>query len=49
MSETLIQTEGLTRDFGTVRAGGQVEEIRRGKASLEEVFVALMQEENKEA
>jgi ABC-2 type transport system ATP-binding protein len=28
-----------------VAAGGQVEEIRRGKASLEEVFLTLMQEE----
>jgi ABC-2 type transport system ATP-binding protein len=27
-------------------AGAQVDEIRRGKASLEEVFVALMEEEN---
>ena len=32
-----------------VQAGGQVEEIRRGKASLEEVFLTLMQEEDKEA
>jgi ABC-2 type transport system ATP-binding protein len=29
-----------------VEAGAQVDEIRRGKASLEEVFVALMEEEN---
>jgi ABC-2 type transport system ATP-binding protein len=28
-----------------VGAGGQVEEVRRGKASLEEVFLTLMQEE----
>jgi ABC-2 type transport system ATP-binding protein len=28
-----------------VAAGGQVEEIRRGKASLEEVFLTLMEEE----
>jgi len=27
-------------------AGAQVDEIHRGKASLEEVFVALMEEEN---
>jgi ABC-2 type transport system ATP-binding protein len=32
-----------------VQAGGKVEEIRRGKASLEEVFLTLMQEEDKEA
>jgi ABC-2 type transport system ATP-binding protein len=29
-----------------VKAGAEVDEIRRGKASLEEVFVALMEEEN---
>lgn len=29
-----------------VEAGAQVDEVRRGKASLEEVFVALMEEEN---
>ena len=29
-----------------VRAGGEVEEIRRGKASLEDVFLTLMEEEN---
>ena len=29
-----------------VEAGAHVDEIRRGKASLEEVFVALMEEEN---
>jgi ABC-2 type transport system ATP-binding protein len=28
-----------------VGAGVQVEEVRRGKASLEEVFLALMEEE----
>jgi ABC-2 type transport system ATP-binding protein len=30
-----------------VRSGGEVEEVRRGKASLEEVFLTLMEEENK--
>ena len=30
-----------------VETGGQVEEIRRGKASLEEVFLTLMEEEKK--
>jgi ABC-2 type transport system ATP-binding protein len=30
-----------------VQAGGEVEEVRRGKASLEEVFLALMEEENR--
>ncbi len=30
-----------------VGAGGQVEEIRRGKASLEEVFLTLMEEEKR--
>lgn len=29
-----------------VRSGGEVEEVRRGKASLEEVFLTLMEEEN---
>ena len=29
-----------------VRSGGEVEEIRRGKASLEDVFLTLMEEEN---
>jgi ABC-2 type transport system ATP-binding protein len=29
-----------------VRSGGEVEEVRRGKASLEEVFLTLMKEEN---
>jgi ABC-2 type transport system ATP-binding protein len=28
-----------------VNAGAQVEEVRRGKASLEEVFLTLMEEE----
>jgi hypothetical protein len=28
-----------------VEAGGQISEVRRGKASLEDVFVALMEEE----
>jgi ABC-2 type transport system ATP-binding protein len=28
-----------------VSAGAQVEEVRRGKASLEEVFLTLMEEE----
>jgi hypothetical protein len=28
-----------------VNAGVQVEEVRRGKASLEEVFLTLMEEE----
>ncbi len=43
----------LRQEIGTTQlvnmlaeAGAQVEEIRRGKASLEEVFVALMEEEN---
>ena len=30
-----------------VAAGGQIEEIRRGKASLEEVFLTLMEEDKK--
>jgi ABC-2 type transport system ATP-binding protein len=30
-----------------VRAGGDIEEVRRGKASLEDVFLTLMEEENK--
>ncbi len=30
-----------------VQSGGEVEEIRRGKASLEDVFLTLMEEENK--
>ena len=30
-----------------VEAGGQVEEIRRGQASLEEVFLTLMEEEKR--
>jgi len=29
-----------------VRSGGEIEEIRRGKASLEDVFLTLMEEEN---
>ena len=29
-----------------VRLGGEVEEVRRGKASLEDVFLTLMEEEN---
>src|SRR5258708_2126321 len=29
-----------------VRSGGEVEEVRRGKASLEDVFLRLMEEEN---
>ncbi len=29
-----------------VRSGGEIEEVRRGKASLEEVFLTLMKEEN---
>ena len=29
-----------------VKSGGEVEEIRRGKASLEDVFLTLMEEEN---
>ena len=29
-----------------VRSGGEVEEVRRGKASLEDVFLTLMEEEN---
>jgi len=28
-----------------VRAGAEVEEVRRGKASLEDVFLTLMEEE----
>lgn len=32
----------------TVSAGGQVEEVRRGKASLEEVFLTLMNESGEE-
>jgi ABC-2 type transport system ATP-binding protein len=43
----------LRQEIGTaqlvnllVEAGAQVDEIRRGKASLEEVFVSLMEEEN---
>ncbi|MFL5733712.1 MAG: ATP-binding cassette domain-containing protein [Chloroflexia bacterium] len=30
-----------------VQAGGEIEEVRRGKASLEDVFLTLMEEENK--
>lgn len=30
-----------------VQSGGDIEEVRRGKASLEEVFLTLMEEENK--
>jgi ABC-2 type transport system ATP-binding protein len=30
-----------------VQSGGEVEEVRRGKASLEDVFLTLMEEENK--
>jgi len=30
-----------------VGAGAQVEEVRRGKASLEDVFVTLMEEEKR--
>jgi ABC-2 type transport system ATP-binding protein len=30
-----------------VRSGGEVEEVRRGKASLEDVFLTLIEEENK--
>jgi ABC-2 type transport system ATP-binding protein len=30
-----------------VRSGGDIEEVRRGKASLEDVFLTLMEEENK--
>ena len=30
-----------------VRSGGEVEEVHRGKASLEDVFLTLMEEENK--
>ncbi len=30
-----------------VRSGGEVEEVRRGKASLEDVFLTLMEEESK--
>jgi ABC-2 type transport system ATP-binding protein len=29
-----------------VRSGGEIEEVRRGKASLEDVFLTLMEEEN---
>jgi ABC-2 type transport system ATP-binding protein len=29
-----------------VRSGGEVEEVRKGKASLEDVFLTLMEEEN---
>jgi len=29
-----------------VRSGGEVEEVRRGKASLEDVFLTLIEEEN---
>jgi ABC-2 type transport system ATP-binding protein len=46
-------TLDLQQDFETsqlvtllVNAGAQVDEVRRGKASLEDVFVALMEEEN---
>jgi ABC-2 type transport system ATP-binding protein len=30
-----------------VAVGGQIEEIRRGKASLEEVFLTLMEEDKR--
>jgi ABC-2 type transport system ATP-binding protein len=30
-----------------VQAGGEIEEVRRGQASLEEVFLTLMEEENR--
>jgi ABC-2 type transport system ATP-binding protein len=30
-----------------VQSGGEIEEVRRGKASLEDAFLALMEEENK--
>jgi ABC-2 type transport system ATP-binding protein len=30
-----------------VQAGGEIEEVRRGKASLEEVFLTLMEEERR--
>jgi ABC-2 type transport system ATP-binding protein len=30
-----------------VRSGGEIEEVRKGKASLEDVFLTLMEEENK--
>ena len=30
-----------------VRSGGEIEEVRRGNASLEDVFLTLMEEENK--
>ena len=30
-----------------VQSGGEIEEVRRGKASLEDVFLTLMEEENK--
>ncbi len=30
-----------------VRSGGDIEEVRRGKASLEDVFLTMMEEENK--
>jgi hypothetical protein len=43
----------LRHEIGTAQlvnmlaeAGAQVDEVRRGKASLEDVFVALMEEEN---
>ena len=29
-----------------VRSGGEVEEVRKGKASLEDVFLTLMEEEH---
>jgi len=30
-----------------VQSGGEIEEVRRGKASLEDVFLSLMEEEGK--
>jgi ABC-2 type transport system ATP-binding protein len=50
-SHLLIRLRGETRIAPLVNlivgAGGQVEEIRRGKASLEEVFLTLMEEEKR--
>jgi ABC-2 type transport system ATP-binding protein len=50
-SHILIELKGET-EIGPlisliVQSGGEVEEIRRGKASLEDVFLTLMEEEKK--
>ena len=46
------ESEGRRTEIGPlvsliVGSGGDIEEIRRGKASLEDVFLTLMEEENK--